>query len=409
MNKRELKTNLFEKIYLIQRIIFKKKKLSNKFVDDNSKLDSSGNNAKKFKIRNAGIDFLRIASMYSIIIHHILVHGKVIIKYNKYRELVLMNIIGFWHVSTYALISGFVGYKSTKYSNLLYLLFWTIFYKSSITFYLYKFRPEFETGKVNYKNFFPVMFGPYWYFTNYFGMYLFLPIINKGIEYLSKSVLRNAFMSLIFIYIIEKDIINPGGDPFLMNNGYSVLWLLICFIMGAYFGKYKHNYHGFKQFAFCLLYINVFHYSTYFCYNLSFYPIENINGYYKKQLISFLKQVFVCRISSVPMILQAISVLLFFTQIKYNKYLVKIINFIGPLTFGVYLIHEHTLINKFFIKNIFERDSNNLPLHSVIKFILLRALKVFSISICIDYVRYILFTFLRIRKICFFIEKVIFK
>jgi surface polysaccharide O-acyltransferase-like enzyme len=375
----------------------------------NTKIDSIGNNAKKIKIRNAGIDFIRIASMYSIIVHHILVHGKVIIKYNKYRELVLMNIIGFWHVSTYALISGFIGYKSNKYSNLLYLLFWTIFYTSNITFYLNKFRPEFKTGKVNYTNFFPVMFGPYWYFTNYFGMYLFLPIINKGIEYLSKSVLRNAFMSLIFIYIIEKDIINSGGDPFLMNNGYSVLWLLICFIMGAYFGKFKHNYHGFKQFIFCILYINIFYYSTYFCYNISFYPIQNINGYYKTQLIIFLKQVFVCRISSVPMILQSISVLLFFTQIKYNKYLAKIITFIGPLTFGVYLIHEHTLISKFFIGNLFERDSNNLPLYSVIKLVLIRGLKLFSISICIDYVRHILFTFLRVRKICIFIEKVIFK
>jgi len=133
---------------------------------------------------------------------------------------------------------------------------------------------------------------------------IFLPVINKGIEYLSKSGLRNVFMSLIFFYIIEKDIINSRGDPFLMNNGYSVLWLLICFIIGAYFGKFKYNYHGFKQFIFYILYINIFYYSTYFCYNISFYPIQNINGYYKTQLIIILKQFFVCRINSVPMILQ---------------------------------------------------------------------------------------------------------
>jgi len=142
-------------------------------ANDNNKIDSIVNNTKKFKIRNAGIDFIRIASMYSIIVHHILVHGKVIIKFNKYRELDLMNIIGFWHVSSYALISGFIGYKSNKYSNLLYLLFWTIFYSTIITFYLNKFRPEFKTGNVNYTNFFPVMFGPYWYFQKYFGMYIF--------------------------------------------------------------------------------------------------------------------------------------------------------------------------------------------------------------------------------------------
>ena len=43
--------------------------------------------------------------------------------------------------------------------------------------------------------------------------------------------------------------------------------------------------------------------------------------------------------------------------IKYNKYLAKIISFIGPLTFGVYLIHEHTLIRAHIIRNLFAKDS----------------------------------------------------
>ena len=123
----------------------------------------------------------------------------------------------------------------------------------------------------------------------------------------------------------------------------------------------------------------------------------------------YLKQIFVQRISSVPMILQSISVLLFLTQIKYNKYLVKIITFIGPLTFGVYLMHDHILIRTFIIRNLFAKNPNNLPLLSVIKLILLKALKIFTISACIDYLRHILFSLLRIRKLCIFIEKIIFR
>ena len=240
-------------------------------------------------------------------------------------------------------------------------------------------------------------------------MYLFLPVINKGIAYLEKSELRNIFMSLILIYIIERDIMNPKGDPFRMASGYSSIWFLICFLMGAYFGKFKHNYHGFKKFIFCILYLNVFYYSTYFCYNISFYPMKKVSGYFKTKLMIYLKQIFIQRISSVPMILQSISVLLFLTQIKYNKYLGKIITFIGPLTFGVYLIHEQPLIRAFIIRNLFAKNSNNLPLHSVVKLILLKALKIFTISACIDYLRHILFTILRIRKLCIFIEKIIFK
>ena len=378
-------------------------------TDNNIKFDSIGNNVKKVKVRNAGVDLVRILSMYSIIIQHILYKGKVIKKYNKYRELNLMSIACFWNVSTYALISGYIGYKSNKYANLLYLWFWAIFYSSSIPFCINKFRPEFKSRKVNYTNFYPVIFGTYWYFSCYFGMYLFLPVINKGIAYLTKTELRNAFITLIVIYIIVKNIVYPEGDPFRMFGGYSSIWLLICFIMGAYFGKFKHNYHGFKKLIFCFLYLNIFIYSTYFCYNIAFYPMQNVSGYYRTKFMIYLKQIFVGKISSIPMILQSISVLLFFTQIKYNKYLAKIIIFIGPLTFGVYLIHDHPLIRAYIISNLFSKDSDNLPLYSVVELILLRDLKVLAICACIDYLRYLLFTLLRIRKISIFIEKIIFK
>ena len=194
-----------------------------------------------------------------------------------------------------------------------------------------------------------------------------------------------------------------------MGSGYSSVWFLICFLMGAYFGKFKYNYHGFKKYIFCILYLNLFYYSTYFCYKISLYPMQNVKGYYKTKLIIYLKQIFVGRINSVPMILQSISVLLFFTQIKYNKYLAKIITFIGPLTFGVYLIHDNNLIRVFIIKNLFSKDPNNLPLHSVLKLILLRPLKIFAITACIDYLRHILFILLRIRKLCIFIIYNIFK
>ena len=407
MNKIELlkRTRLFECFYSIKKIFLKNKESSLLTFNNYSKIDIFGNNVKKIKIRNSGIDLARIISMYSIISAHILVHGKVIKKFNKYKELIFMNIMNTYSVSTYALISGYIGYKSNKYSNLIYLWFWVIFYTSSITFYLNRFRPELKEGKVNYTNFFPVIFEGYWYFTKYFGMYLFLPVINKGIAYLAKSELRNAFICLILFYIIERDIMNPKGDPFRMHRGYSVLWLLICFIMGAYFGKFKHNYHGLKLVILCILSINVFYFSGYFCYKISFYPMENLNGYYKMQLMKYLKQIFVERISSVPMILQSISILLFLTQIKYNNYLAKIITFIGPLTFGVYLIHEHKLVRAFIIGNLFTKDSNNLPLHYIIKLILLRSLKIFAISACIDYLRYILFNLLRIRKIIIFLLK----
>ena len=122
MNKTELlkKQKLFEYFYSIKRILYKNKK-SSKLIIDNTKIDAIGNNKKK--IRNAGIDLARIASMYSIIVQRILGHERAILKFSKYKELILMRIIFFYNICTYALISGYIGYKSNKYSNLLYLWF----------------------------------------------------------------------------------------------------------------------------------------------------------------------------------------------------------------------------------------------------------------------------------------------
>ena len=412
MEKEELfkRKKVKKKNYSVKELLFKKPKIKYTKIDnDKTIIDTNNNNVQKVKVRNPGVDFIRIASMYAIIIHHILIHGGVMSKYSKYKELILMNISCFWHVSSYALISGYIGYKSNKYSNLLYLSLWAIFYSSLIPYYYNKYKPQLYTPKLTYKNFFPVIFDAYWYFTKYFGMYLFLPVINKGIERLTKYELRMVFISLIFFFVIMKDYMNPKSDPFTMNRGYSVVWLLICYLIGAYFGKFKHDYHGIKKFIHYFVYIIVFYYSAILCYKIPNKSIMYGYGYYKIKLMTFLKSIFVMRISSVPMIFQSICVLLFFTQIKYNQYLGKIITFIGPLTFGVYLIHENPIIRNFVIKNLFKKDPYNLTLRIVIKLVLLRGLKVFGVCALIDYLRHISFTVLRIRKICIFIEKIIFK
>ena len=70
------------------------------------------------------------------------------------------------------------------------------------------------------------------------------------------------------------------------------------------------------------------------------------------------------------MILQSISIILFITTIKYNKYIAKIITFFGPLTYGVYLIHDNNIIRAKYIVKIFNNYSQNLPLSNVKKIII---------------------------------------
>ena len=215
--------------------------------------------------------------MYAIIVHHVLLYGGAFKKYQKYKEVFLMNILSFWHVSSYGLISGIVGNRTSKYSNLLYLWICTVFYSVIIHLYYKKYHPYFFPNNKLITNFFPVIYNKYWYFTSYFGMYLFIPLINKGLSIINKNELKIIVISLIGIFIIWRDFIIIYSDPFILNSGYSVLGLLIFYITGAYLGKYviktKENRTIIYYFFCILIYIS----SSLLCYYFhSYFNKENV-------------------------------------------------------------------------------------------------------------------------------------
>ena len=139
--------------------------------------------------------------------------------------------------------------------------------------------------------------------------------------------------------IIWNDFILDKSDPFIFNSGYSIIGLLLFYIIGAYLKKYIIG--KYKSRIFFIMYIFLYVSTSYLCYHISIYK-----GYFLG--IIKLKKLFSCRISSVPNMLQSICIILIFTQIKYNKYLGKIFSFFGPLTFGVYLSHSHIHIFKIY-------------------------------------------------------------
>ena len=141
-------------------------------------------------------------------------------------------------------------------------------------------------------------------------------MINKGIISLAKNELRIVVISLILIYVVFKDIINPKKDILIMNNGYSVIWLIIFYLAGSYFGKFKKEYNGINKIIFIIICIFVFFFSTYFCFYFSYNSLNNSKQFLKMKVMKILKDLFVLRISSLPMILQSISITLLLIQIR---------------------------------------------------------------------------------------------
>ena len=249
-----------------------------------------------------------------------------------------------------------------------------------------------------------MIFSQYWYFTSYFGMYLFLPISNIGIANLSKGEFRLVVMSTIGVFIIWRYYKNPKEDVFHFKNGMYTIWLLTYYLTGAYIGKYNVNYTGIKKYIYCLIYLVIFIFAAVLFFKASRNEFYISIGNIKLGLPSILKNFISRKYDSLVKIIQSISACLFFMQINYNKYLAKIISFFGPFVFSVYIIHMNPFIERKVLYHIFDDVSRNISLIKVFWVIFYKSFKFFISCIIIDYLRHLLFTLLRIRKILIFLE-----
>ena len=343
--------------------------------------------------------------MYNIVFHHCLGHGNGFRHFSQFKkEIYILHSLTGWHINGFILISGIVGYKTNKYSNLLYLWLTVLFYSVGIPKYFIYFKKGFNRNIVLYKEYFPIIFSRYWFFTYYFAMYLYLPVINKGIEYLTKYELRLVVMSTIGIFILWKDYKNPREDIFHLNQGGSVVWFFILYITGTFIGKYNTIYKGLKKCIYCFLCLLIFSFASYIYFKLMKNEFFILIGNKRIDFPIQFKGMLTKNYNSLLTIVQSISASLFFLQIHYNKYFAKVICFFGPLVFGVYLIHDNEIVRGNIIRSIYDNKPTNLNSNIALRLMLGIPLKIFIFCIIIDYFRHLLFTLLRLKKIFMFLE-----
>lgn len=279
----------------------------------------------------------------------------------------------------------------------------------SIRYYYQKCRKgTFVKGEL-YIEYYPIVYVRYWYCTAYFGMFIFLPAINKGIQYLKKSEFKLLVISIYGIFVFWQTYINRKKDSFILNEGHSTLWLSCLYIIGAYIGKFNVVYIGKKRYIFSFIYFFIFLILCSLFNQFGEYKISGFYKSYKKKIQNFIIRLMSRKLNHVLRTTLAIFITLFFLQLKYNEYLSKFITFCGPLTFGVYLLHFNSNVVRNYLGKMLNQESFNLTSNEVIKLLILKSLKLFIECIAIEYLRHTLFTMLKIRDICLFLEKIAFK
>lgn len=343
--------------------------------------------------RNSGIDLLRIVSMIMIVILHLLGHGGILknidtLSPHHYFAWTI-EIIAYCAVNCYALISGYVGVMSKfRYSNLLNLTINVVFYTLIITSLFGIFSPGSVNGQTFRNAVFPYAYNVYWYFTAYFCMYFFIPFFNHLINTLKQKEATALVVSLIFIFSILPTAVQ--SDVSHTFKGYSVLWLGVLYIIGAYIKKYNFG-SDIKKSKLIALYFACFLIN---CFSKFFieYGSDHLwsNPQNSDMLISY---------TSPSVLATAVIMLILFSKFKFRNTPEKLISFFAPLTFGVYLIHDEPLIRSKFISNklIFLTE-----LHPALMIISVIGIAVAIWLVCslIDKIRSEFFRLFKIKQLC---------
>ncbi len=293
------------------------------------------NNAiKTEKSRNLGIELFRIAAMLLIVLLHVLgrggVYGNTEYLGTNYKIAWFLETAAYCSVNCYALISGFVGVRSRfRFRKIVYLWLEVAFITVSTTVLFAVFMPDAVAADDWLKAFFPLTKREFWYFNAYTLMFPFLPLLNKGLQSISR---RQHLATMIFLFVLTTVLPILGDrDIFELSNGYSCIWLMVMYIFGAYFKLY-----GIPKFAHPLL-----------CLAL-FFAATTAAWAQKIGLLPFGEAGVLIGYTSPLMVIMALALLWLFAQITVRgKVCGFIVTHLGKATFGVFLVHVGAMVWNF--------------------------------------------------------------
>lgn len=185
--------------------------------------------------RNYGIEALRLLFMYVICVMHLMWRGGIVPSCAagtaQYGVFWLLEVSGYCSVNVFGIISGYTAVdKPRRYEKIVDMWMQAFFYSFVVTVILTALGldDEWSASKIGLCAL-PVMFGNYWYFTAYFALFFAIPLLNKFLFAVDERTAKRAFVTIAVLF----SFLTISSDPFKTNVGYSAIWLMVLYCIGA--------------------------------------------------------------------------------------------------------------------------------------------------------------------------------
>lgn len=283
--------------------------------------------------RNYGIDLLRLVLMFMVCVLHTLGQGGIL----NVCEAGSLNHIVYWFLETlaycavdgFAIISGYMASdKPRKFEKLADMWFQAFFYSLVLTLILTIAGFNANWGKLDVvKCVFPVTFGKFWYFTAYFALFFAIPALNRFVFGIDETTAKKALIILVVLY----SFIGIVTDPFKTQGGYSALWLMILYCIGA-LAKRVRLFEARKSITLIVWWMGsiLFSWAVLVIFKIG-------------RLINYV---------SPTVLLSAMIMVILFSRLKIKR-TAQIISKLSPLAFGIYLFQSNQIIWNVILKDAF--------------------------------------------------------
>ena len=341
--------------------------------------------------RRANFEFLRLYAILTIMVLHYQSSAGALVQAGEKAGAIqyigqLLESFCIPTLATFVLITGYFNKdKKLEAKKLLGVLAQVWFYSVGVHLVL---RLTGAAGPVSSvwdlaMYFLPVMSVHYWYVTAFVVMEILAPVINTAAAHMKKEEMRTVLIGLfVYISLIKSVVpIHLTAD----GEGYEFGFFILVYLIAVYMRQYGEDFYigsakkGFAVYALCCAVI--------YAVTLAAHAVNLKTGSFSYFISVPIHLNFVFTLAASVALFRAFS----YINIKEGR-AADMARLLGPLTFGVYLIHCHVDVMPKWV-SWFASLIGGLPENPILFFLWMAVviLIVFAVGACVDLLRKRLF------------------